>query len=118
MKKTINILDLVQNIMGAKLVHLEQISKSYWSHTGTFSLTNLSRWVLCTSKRSIERFYARPHDWSEHMGILIISFLVAMLNLSKISISLGFLLGMKRLIKSRVMRRTASVMLTVARLKK
>ena len=74
MKKTINILDLVQNIMGAKLVHLEQISKSYWSHTGTFSLTNLSRWVLCTSKRSIERFYARPHDWSEHMGILIISF--------------------------------------------
>lgn len=74
MKKTINILDLVQNIMGAKLVYLEEISKSYWSYTGTFSLTNLSRWVLCTSKRSIERFYARPHDWSEHMGILIISF--------------------------------------------
>jgi putative transposase len=75
MKKTINILDLVQNIMGAKLVHLTEISKSYWSHTGNFSVTNLSRWVLSTSKRSVERFYARPHDWCEHMGVLIISFL-------------------------------------------
>jgi putative transposase len=75
MKKTINILDFVQNIMGAKLDYLTEISKSYWSHTGNFSVTNLSRWVLSTSKRSLERFYARPHDWFEHMGVLIISFL-------------------------------------------
>jgi putative transposase len=75
MKKTINILDLVQNIMGAKLGYLTEISKSYWSHTGNFSVTNLSRWVLFTSKRSVERFYARPHDWCEHLGVLIISFL-------------------------------------------
>jgi hypothetical protein len=75
MKNTINILDLVQNIMGAKLAHLEEISKSYWSHTGKFSITNLSRWVLRISKRSIERFYSRPHDWAVNSVHLITSFL-------------------------------------------
>jgi putative transposase len=75
MKNTINILDLVQNIMGAKLAHLEEISKSYWSHTGKFSITNLSRWVLTISKRSIERFYSRPHDWALNSVHLITSFL-------------------------------------------
>jgi putative transposase len=75
MKKTINILEIVQNIMGAKLGYLEEISKSYWSHTGKFSITNLSRWVISMSKRGLERFYASPHDWAVHSGDLIISFL-------------------------------------------
>ena len=74
MKKTINILDLFQNIMGAKLAHLSEISKSYWSHTGKFSITNLSRWTLSMGKRTIERFYALPHDWTAHSVYLITSF--------------------------------------------
>ncbi len=42
MKKTINILDLRQNIMGAKLAYLVEPSKSYYSYTGNFSITNLT----------------------------------------------------------------------------
>lgn len=75
MKNTINILDILQNIMGAKLSYLIEPSKSYWSYTGTFSITNLSRWILTMSKRRLERFYARPHDWVAHCGILVQSFL-------------------------------------------
>ena len=37
---------MLQNIVGAKLAYLVEPSKSYWSYTGTFSITNLSRWVL------------------------------------------------------------------------
>lgn len=65
MKKTINILELVQNIIGAKLSYLLEPCKGYWSLSGTFSITNLSRWVLKMSKRRLERFYARPHNWTE-----------------------------------------------------
>jgi putative transposase len=72
MKNTKNILALVQNILGAKLSHLFELSKSYWAHTGKFSLTNLSRWTLSMSKRRIERFYAQPHDWVSH-NICVVS---------------------------------------------
>ena len=75
MKNTINILEILQNIMGAKLSYLIEPSKSYWSYTGKFSITNLSRWILRMSKRRLERFYARPHDWVGHCGILVQSFL-------------------------------------------
>jgi putative transposase len=75
MKKTINILDMLQNIMGAKLAYLVEPSKSYYSYTGNFSITNLSRWTLSMSKRRLERFYARPHAWSLHSADLIIGFL-------------------------------------------
>jgi hypothetical protein len=75
MKNTNNILELLQNIMGAKLSYLIEPSKSYWSYTGKFSITNLSRWILEMSKRRLERFYARPHDWIGHCGILVQSFL-------------------------------------------
>ena len=75
MKKTYNILDLLQNIMGAKLGHLIEPSKGYWSYTGTFSVTNVSRWLLTKSKRGLERFYATPHDWTSHVGLLVQSFL-------------------------------------------
>jgi putative transposase len=75
MKNTKNILGLVQNILGAKLGHLTELSKSYWSHTGKFSLTNLSRWTLSMSKRRIERFYARPHDWVSACVCLLVGFL-------------------------------------------
>lgn len=75
MKNTINILEILQNIMGAKLSYLIEPSKSYWSYTGKFSITNLSRWILQMSKRRLERFYARPHDWIGHCGILVQSFL-------------------------------------------
>ena len=75
MKKTYNILDLLQKIMGAKLGHLIEPSKGYWSYTGTFSVTNVSRWLLTKSKRGLERFYATPHDWTSHVGLLVQSFL-------------------------------------------
>ena len=75
MKKNINILEMLQNIMGAKLAYLVEPSKSYWSHTGTFSITNLSRWVLRMSKRGLERFYAQPHDWLGNCGVLVAAFL-------------------------------------------
>ena len=74
MKKRYNILDLLQNILGAKLAHLIEPSKGYWSYTGTFSVTNVSRWLLDKSKRSLERFYAHPHDWRENVGFLLSSF--------------------------------------------
>lgn len=75
MKNTINILELLQNIMGAKLAYLEAPSKSYFSYTGNFSITNLGRWIISMSKRRLERFYARPHAWSSHSADLIIRFL-------------------------------------------
>ena len=75
MKKTYNILEILQNIMGAKLKHLIEPSKGYWSYTGTFSITNVSRWLLTKSKRSLERFYATPQDWTSHVGLLVQSFL-------------------------------------------
>lgn len=75
MKKTINILDLVQNIIGAKLSYLLEPCKGYWSLSGTFSITNLSRWVLKMSKRRLERFYARPHNWTETNVSVASSFL-------------------------------------------
>jgi putative transposase len=74
MKNTKNILALVQNILGAKLSDLFELSKSYWAHTGKFSLTNLSRWTLSMSKRRIERFYGCPHDWVSHCVLLLSSF--------------------------------------------
>lgn len=80
MKNTINILDLLQNIMGAKLAYLAESSKSYFSYTGSFSITNLSRWTLSMSKRRLERFYARPHDWSGHTLDLILRFLSRHIN--------------------------------------
>jgi putative transposase len=79
MKKTINILDLLQNIMGANLAYLLEPSKSYYSYTGNFSITNLSRWLISMSKRRLERFYARPHAWSSHSAELIIGFLSRMI---------------------------------------
>ena len=75
MKKTYNILEILQNIMGAKLEHLIEPIKAYWSYTGTFSITNVSRWLLTKSKRSLERFYATPQDWTSHVGLLVQSFL-------------------------------------------
>ena len=67
MKKTYNILEMLQNIMGAKLEHLVEPGKGYRSYTGTFSVTNVSRWLLSTSKRSLERFYGSPQDWTGHI---------------------------------------------------
>ncbi len=61
MKNTINILAILQNIMGAKLSYLIKPSKSYWSYTGKSSITNLRRWAFRMSKRHLERFYAHPH---------------------------------------------------------
>lgn len=75
MKNTINILETLQNILGAKLSHLLEPCKGYWAHTGKFSITNLSRWTLSMSKRRLERFYARPHDWVSYNGTLVYDFL-------------------------------------------
>ena len=75
MKNTINILAFLQNIIGAKLVYLIEPSKGYWSLSGTFSITNLSRWVISMSKRRLERFYARPHNWTDNNVQVTASFL-------------------------------------------
>ena len=75
MQKTTNILGLLQNILGTKLVELVEMSKGYFAHTGHFSLTNLSRWVSGKSLRSIERFYASAQDWNDHTFTLVAAFL-------------------------------------------
>ena len=75
MQKNINILGLLQNILGTKLGELVEMSKGYFAHTGHFSLTNLSRWVSGMSLRSIERFYASAQDWHAHVFMLVAAFL-------------------------------------------
>jgi putative transposase len=77
MENEINILALYQNILGTKLSYLSALTKSYWAHTGKFSLTNLHRWIFgpSTGLRSIERFFATPHDWGLSSAELISSFL-------------------------------------------
>ncbi len=72
MKKTINILDLFQNILGAKLSHLSDMVKGNWAYTGSFSLTNVSRWLIRGSLRSLERFYAKGQEWSLYSFELIL----------------------------------------------
>ena len=67
----------------------QTLSKGYWSHTGNFSLTNLNRWVFGpgTGLRSIERFFASPHDWGANSAELTGSFL------ARLSGSVSGLLG-------------------------
>jgi hypothetical protein len=74
MKKTINILDVFQNILGAKLSHLSDMVKGNWAYTGAFSLTNVSRWLIGGSLRSLERFYAKGQEWSLYSFELILGF--------------------------------------------
>jgi putative transposase len=76
MNITLNILETFQNIMGAKLVDLGQLSKGYWSHTGKFSITNVSRWTIGGSTRTNERFYASSHNWVKYTLTLVCAFLM------------------------------------------
>lgn len=72
MKKTINILEAFQKILGVKLSHLSDMVKGNGAYTGPFSLTNVSRWFVGGSLRSLERFYAKGQEWSLYRFELIL----------------------------------------------
>jgi putative transposase len=76
MKKTINILEVFQKILGAKLSHLSDMVKGNWAYTGHFSLTNVSRWFVGGSLRSLERFYAKGQEWSLYSFELLLGLVV------------------------------------------
>jgi hypothetical protein len=50
--------------------------KGNWAYTGHFSLTNVSRWFVGGSLRSLERFYAKGQEWSLYSFELILGFVV------------------------------------------
>jgi hypothetical protein len=65
-------LEAFQKILGAKLSHLSDMVKGNWAYTGAFSLTNVSRWFVGGSLRSLERFYAKGQEWSLYSFELIL----------------------------------------------
>lgn len=64
MKKKKNIQHLLLNIIGTKLGKYFPIFFGYFSFVGKFSLTNLHRWSVGLSLRTLERRFGQAQNWA------------------------------------------------------
>jgi putative transposase len=75
---------LLLNIIGAKLEKYLPIFVGYFSLVGKFSLTNLQRWSIGLSKRTLERRFGEALNWDKHQRELVNTYLSAHLSEAEI----------------------------------